>query len=124
MKPLLISVVVAGCAAALPGCTRAGREAAWGAPYTDITRTSTEPGAYAKGSPYYVIDEKRDGGHLTLDVNVTNAGKLDEVGRQVVNDQKGNSSEVTVHVFTSEEKPPKQPWRTIDWTPAGGFRES
>ncbi len=121
MKPLLISMALAGSVAALPGCTAQGREAAWGTPYTDITATNTEPGAYAKSSPYSVIGEEREGAHLILDVNVTNAGKIDQVGREVVNEKKDGASAVTVHVYPSDEKPPKPPWQTVDWTAAGGF---
>ena len=122
MKLLLICAAVAGCAVVLPACTPRGREAAYFTPYTDITRTSTEPGAYAKASPYHVIDEQRNGQSLVVDVNVAYAGDINTVGKQVVQDQKGDATSVTVHVYAWDQQPPHAAWNTVEWTEGDGFK--
>lgn len=120
MKPLLLSLAAVAIAAA--GCTPRGREAAYGTPYTDITRISTEPGAYAKATPYRIIDERQSGQSLVIDVNVAYSGDINTVGKQVVKDRKGHATAVTVHVYEWDQTPPHQPWNTVEWTEGGGFK--
>jgi len=123
LKTALIAVTAALALAATTAC-RNGHETATGTPYTDITNTSTESGAYAHGSPYSVINETRNGQQLVLDVNIRDMGRADDIGRRVVNEKKGDATTVTVHVYPADRKPPAAPDRTIQWSEARGFTES
>jgi len=88
-----------------------GGERAPGAPHTDITGTSTE--TYAPRVSYYVIDARRDGSRLTLDINVRDIAHAEEIARQAAREKKGNASEVDVNVYGPDGHPPETPARSF-----------
>lgn len=118
--PCRFAVVIGAVAALGAGCSNAS-ERAWGAPHTDISDLSTETG-YAERSPYAVLDARRQGGTLTLDVNVLDLGRAAEIGRRAILEQKGDATRVVENVYDSMSKPPKPAWMRIEWTKEGGFK--
>ena len=118
-RPARRLAVAVAAAALLSGCANAS-ERAWGAPYTDITATSTE--TYARALPYSVQEQQRANGRLTLVINVKDTGNAQAIAEQAVNDLKADAQQVDLTVYGPQGRPPDVPYARAQWTSGAGVQ--
>ncbi len=118
-RPAQRLAAATAAAALLTGCANAS-ERAWGAPYTDITATSTE--TYARALPYAVQEQQRAADRLTLVINVKDTSHAQTITEQAINDLKRDARQVDVTVYGPEGKPPDTPYASARWTSGSGVQ--
>src|SRR5512140_3001493 len=118
MTRRMVAAATAVLALGAAGCWN-GAERAPGAPYTDITATSSE--TYARRSSYDVIAQERAGDRLTLSINVKELGNAKRIAEQAVNERRGDAAQVVVQIFDAQSRPPEEAYGQMQWTAGQGF---